>query len=73
MHPQAYRKRPALFGRQHKTYQDQTCGIENAIQSLRSRFEKSENEGVLLIDAKNAFKYLNRNFAVEKIEEIVRP
>ena len=48
----------------------QKCGIEHAIHSLRSQYEKPDNESVILQYAKNAFNCLNRNLAVENIKRI---
>ena len=44
----------------------QRSGIEHANYSLRGNFD--ENEAVLLIDATNAFKLLNRKLALESIK-----
>ena len=40
------------------------------MHSLRSQYEKPENEAFILRDAKNAFNCLNRNLAVENIKRI---
>ena len=46
----------------------QRCGIAHAIHSLRANFD--ENEGVILINATNAFNLLNRKLAPENIKII---
>ena len=46
----------------------QKWGIEHAIDSLRSQYEKLENAALLLKDSKIAFNFLNRNLAVENIK-----
>jgi len=48
----------------------QVAGIDHSIHSLRARFEKEECEGLLLIDAKNAFNSLNRQTALQNIKVI---
>ena len=48
----------------------QKCGIEFAIHSLRDAFDKPESEGMLLIDATNAFNSLNRKLALENIKVV---
>ena len=50
----------------------QTCsgveaGIEAAIHSMRAIYSENESEGMLLIDASNAFNSLNRNVALHNI------
>ena len=51
----------------------QTCashgaGAEAAIHSMREIFEKEETDGVLLIDASNAFNNMNRSAALHNIQ-----
>ena len=53
----------------------QTCtglkgGIEAAIHAMRITFEKEETEGILLVDAENAFNNLNRKAALQNIKQI---
>ena len=48
----------------------QKSGIEHAIHSLRETFELDDSEAMLVNDAKNAFKSLNRSFAIQNIELI---
>ena len=48
----------------------QRCGIEYAIHSLRSAFETSSCDAMLLIDAQNAFNSLNRDLALKNIDMI---
>ena len=47
----------------------QKCGIEHAIHSLRKQIETPNIQGILLIDAKNAFNCLNRDLAFRNIEK----
>ena len=46
----------------------QNCGIEHAINAPRKAYESPEVEGVLLIDAQNAFNSLNRELALKNID-----
>ena len=48
----------------------QTAGIEAAIQATRLRFSSEETEGVLLVDASNAFNSLNRQAALHNIQKL---
>ena len=59
-----------LLGTNQQLCLGQKCGIEHAIHSLRNEFEKAEVEGILLIDAKNAFNSLNRDLALWNIEKM---
>ena len=56
----------------------QTCtgikaGIEAAIHAMRQVFEDAETEGILLVDAENAFNNLNRKAALANIKELCPP
>ena len=56
----------------------QTCsglkaGIEAAIHAMRGKFEDVESEGILLVDAENAFNKLNRKTALENIKVLCPP
>ena len=56
----------------------QTCsglkaGIEGAIHAMREHFAEEETEGILLVDAENAFNKLNRKAALENIKELCPP
>ena len=56
----------------------QTCaglksGIEASIHAMRNIFEKDDTEGVLLVDAENAFNNLNREAALHNIKELCPP
>ena len=46
----------------------QTAGIEAAIHATRLRFSSPDTEGVLLVDASNAFNSLNRQVALHNIQ-----
>ena len=46
----------------------QKCGIEHAIHSLRKAYDSPEVEGILLIDAQNAFNSLNRDLALKNVD-----
>ena len=48
----------------------QEVGCEAAIHSIRTIFTDSGNEGVLLVDASNAFNLLNRQVALRNITTI---
>ena len=45
----------------------QPCGYEAAIHAVRDLFADQYSDGVLLIDAKNAFNCLNRNVALGNV------
>ena len=56
----------------------QTCaglksGIEASIHSMRKIFQENETEGLLLVDAENAFNNLNRKAALHNIKELCPP
>ena len=56
----------------------QTCsglkaGIESAIHAMRDKFAEEDCEGILLVDAENAFNKLNRKMALENIKELCPP
>ena len=56
----------------------QTCtglraGIEATIHAMRSCFEKDSTEGLLLVDAENAFNNLNREAALSNIKQLCPP
>ena len=57
-----------LLGKNKQLCLGQKCGIEHAIHSLRQQSETPEVQGILLIDAKNAFNSLNRDLALRNIE-----
>ena len=59
-----------LLGKNQQLCLGQKCGIEHAIHSLRKQFETPETQGILLIDAKNAFNSLNRDLALRNIEKL---
>ena len=44
------------------------CGIEDALHSLRNKFEKPETDAILLIDAENLFNSLNRELDLKNVE-----
>ena len=48
----------------------QTAGIESAIHATRLRFSSEETEGVLVVDASNAFNSLNRQAALHNIQKL---
>ena len=58
-----------ILGQNRQLCLGQKCGIEHAIHSLRETFELPETEGLLLIDAKNAFNSLNRDLALKNIQK----
>ena len=56
----------------------QTCsrlkaGIEAAIHAMRDKFDNDQTEGILLVDAENAFNNLNRKTALENIKQLCPP
>ena len=48
----------------------QIAGIETGIHSVRDLFNKKETEGVLLVDASNAFNSLNRQTALQNARRL---
>ena len=48
----------------------QIAGIEAGIHSVRDLFNKKETEGVLLVDASNAFNSLNRQTALQNARRL---
>ena len=48
----------------------QKCGIDHAITSIPHSFDDPENEAILLIDAKNGFKVLNRRTVLENVKAL---
>ena len=51
----------------------QIAGIEAAVHAVRSMFQSDECQGVLLVDASNAFNSLNRSTALLNIQNICPP
>ena len=51
----------------------QRTGIEAVIHATRLRFSSEETEGVLLVDASNAFNSLNRQAALHNIRSCALP
>ena len=58
-----------IMGQNRQLCLGQKCDIEHAIHRLRETFELPETEGLLLIDAKNAFNSLNRDLALKNIQK----
>ena len=48
----------------------QQAGCEAAVHAIRSMFEDSANDGILFVDASNAFNRLNRAVALMNIQRI---
>ena len=48
----------------------QIAGVEAAIHAVRCCFDEESTEGVLLVDASNAFNSLNRNLALLNIRHL---
>ena len=51
----------------------QISGIEAAVHAMRSAFISNESEGMLLVDATNAFNCLNRQVALHNIRTLCPP
>ena len=56
----------------------QTCsgieaGIEAAIHAMSKKFQEEETEGILLVDACNAFNSLNRSKGLKSVKEHCPP
>ena len=47
-----------------QTYAGYGAGAEATIHSMRSIFDQDENDGVILVDATNAFNCMNRKLAL---------
>ena len=62
-----------FLGGNTQLYLGQKCGIEHAIQSLCSHFEKTENEAVLLTDAKTRSTASTVISELKKSREFVLP
>ena len=60
----------ALLGNDTQMCLGQKCGIEHAIHALRKGYESPGVEGILLIDAQNAFNSLNRELALKNIDKL---
>ena len=54
----------------HQLCAGQEAGCEAAVHSLRAIFESADSEGVLLVDATNAFNRLNRQVALHNIQRL---
>ena len=48
----------------------QSAGVEAAIHAMRQTFEADATDGVLLVDADNAFNRVNRELALRNIEYV---
>ena len=59
-----------LLGKNQQLCLGQKWGIEQARYSLRTQFETPEDEGILIIDVKNAFNSLNRDLTLRNIEKL---
>ena len=59
-----------LLGSNYQLCLGQKCGIEYAIHALRDAYQKDENQGILLIDAENAFNSLNRELALKNVANL---
>ena len=46
------------------------CGCEAAVHALNAIFEEESTEGVILVDASNAFKCLNRKVVLANISNL---
>ena len=63
----------ALLGNNTQMCLGQKCGIEHAIHALWKAFESPEVEGILLIDAQNAFNSLISELALKKLTNCAPP
>ena len=51
----------------------QPAGVEAAIHAVRSWYEEEATEGILLVDASNAFNSLNRQSALLNLRHLCPP
>ena len=51
----------------------QIGGIEAAVHAVRAALDSNDTEAVLLVDATNAFNFLNRQVALQNIRRLCRP
>ena len=51
----------------------QISGIEAAVHAVRTAFDSSDTEAVLMVDATNAFNSLNRQVALQNIRRLCPP
>ena len=51
-------------------YAGQIAGVEAAVYAVRSSFDLDDTEGVLLVDASNAFNSLNCPVALQNIRQL---
>ena len=49
------------------------CGSEAAVHAMREEFLKDDTEGMLLVDAENAFNSVYREAALNNIKSICPP
>ena len=56
-----------------QTYSGLKGGIEAAIYAMRRTYEDNATEALLLVDAENAFNFLNRKVALQNIKQICPP
>ena len=49
---------------------DQIAGVEATIHAVRSSFDLDDTEGVLFVDASNAFNSLNHAAVLQKIRQL---
>ena len=55
-------------GKNYQLCLKQKFGINFAIHSFRKEFEKLDTEAILITEAENAFKSLNRELALKNVE-----